>query len=189
MTVDLAIAQHERADYSVFMIAGVDEQKKIHIKDVIRERIDGREIVDLLIRLQRTYDFQAVGIEEMQVSKAIGPFLREEMHKEQVYLSLVPMKHKGKDKIARARSIQARLRAGTVYCDKRKEWYQTFEDELCRFPRDAHDDQVDCFAYLGLLLDMLIEAPTQQESDEDDYLEEQYLHGSNDLGKSRITGY
>lgn len=189
MTVDLAIAEHEKADYSVFLIAGVDEEKRIHIKDVIRERLDARDIVNLLINLQRAYDFEAVGIEEMQVSKAIGPFLREEMVASQVFLNLHMMKHKGKDKISRARSIQARVRAGTVYCDKSKDWYQIFEDELTRFPRDAHDDQVDAFAYLGQLLDMLVEAPTKEEQDEDEYQEELERSGSVYDGRNRFTGY
>lgn len=189
LTVDLAISEAEKADYSVFIVAGIDEAKKILVKDVIRARMDAREIVDLLIRLQRIYNFEAVGIEEMQVSKAIGPFLREEMIRTQVFLNIIMMKHKGKDKVTRARSIQARVRAGTVYCDKSKEWYQTFEDELTRFPRDAHDDQVDAFAYLGLLLDMLIEAPTKEEEEDDEYYEELERSGTNFNGRSRITGY
>lgn len=189
MTVDLAISEQERADYSVFLIAGVDEQKNIHIKRVVRERLDGKAIVDLLIQLQRIYNFEAVGIEEMQVSKAIGPFLREEMVRSQVFLNIVMMKHKGKDKLARARSIQARVRAGTVYCDKNADWYQAFEDECTRFPRDAHDDQVDAFAYLGLLLDMLVEAPTKEEQEEEEYLEELERSGSNHDGRSSICGY
>jgi predicted phage terminase large subunit-like protein len=189
MTVDLAISEAERADYSVFMIAGVDEYKRIHVKQVIRERLDGREIVDTLINLQRIWDFELVGIEEMQVSKSIGPFLTEEMVKENVYLNIVKLKHGGKDKIARARSIQARMRAKSVKFDKSADWYQDFEDELTRFPRDTHDDQVDAFAYLGLLLNSLVEAPTQEELEEDEYMLDFKEHGTYLNGRSTVTGY
>jgi phage terminase large subunit-like protein len=79
IAVDLAISEEESADYSVFVVAGVDENKMLHIVDVIRERIDGRDIVDTLIALQRTYNPVAVGVEDMQVSKSIGPFLNETM--------------------------------------------------------------------------------------------------------------
>lgn len=189
MTVDLAIAESEKADYSVFLIAGIDENKIIHVIDVIRERMDGREIVDTLIELQRIYDFEIVGIEEMQVSKAIGPFLNEEMLKSGVFLNIAKLKHGGKDKIARSRSIQARMRAGSVKFEKGSDWYPTFEDELTRFPRDVHDDQVDAFAYLGLLLNSLIEAPTQQEQDEDDYQYELAGAGDSYDGRSSLCGY
>lgn len=189
ITVDLAISQDERADFSVFLVAGVDEYKRIFLLDVIRARMDAREIVDTLIALQRAWNPELVGIEEMQVSKAIGPFLREEMAATGVYLNLIPLKHQGKDKLTRARSIQARVRAKSIYADKSKDWYQTFEDECTRFPRDTHDDQVDAFAYLGMMLDSLTEAPTPEEQSEEEYLFEINHSGMNDGGRSVHTGY
>lgn len=189
VTADLAISQAERADYSVFLVAGVDENKMIHVKNVIRERLDGRDIVDTLLALQRLYDPVAVGIEDMQVSKSIGPFLREEMIANNTYISLFPMKHGGKDKLTRSRSIQARMRAKGVKFDKEADWYQTFEDELLRFPRDKHDDQVDTFAYLGLMLDKLIEAPTAKEQEREEYEEEMRESDLNEQGRNANTGY
>jgi predicted phage terminase large subunit-like protein len=181
VTADLAISEAERADYSVFMVAGVDENKVIHIKNVIRERLDGREIVDTILALQRTYQPEAIGIEEMQVSKAIGPFLREEMVKQNVFINLYPMKHGGKDKLTRSRSIQARMRAQGVKFDKDADWYVDFEEELMRFPRAKHD--------LGLMLDKLIEAPTQVEQDEEDYLTELRESDMEGSGRNATTGY
>lgn len=189
VTADLAISQAERADYSVFLVAGVDENKMIHVRQVIRDRLDGRDIVDTLLALQRLYDPVAIGIEDMQVSKSIGPFLREAMIASNTYITLYPMKHGGKDKLSRSRSIQARMRAKGVKFDKEADWYQTFEDELMRFPRDKHDDQVDTFAYLGLMLDRLIEAPTQKEQDEEDYNDDVRQSESGDAGRNITTGY
>ena len=189
ITVDLAISEHEKADYSVFVIAGVDENRRIHVKQVIRERIDSKDIVDTLLALQRAYDPEVIGIEDTQISKSIGPFLREEMIRQHTFPSIVPLKHGGKDKIQRARSIQARMRAKTVKFDKQAEWYQAFEDELTRFPRDVHDDQVDAFAYLGLLLNTLVEAPTQEEQEEEDYWYDLESSGYTNDGRNAYTGY
>ena len=126
----------------------------------------------------------------MQVSKSIGPFLREEMVQSNTYLNLLQLKHGGKDKIARARSIQARMRAHGVIFDKTADWYPAFEEELTRFPRDTHDDQVDAFAYLGMLLDKVIEAPTQEEQDDDEYADECARSGDDGSnGRSAICGY
>lgn len=189
VTADLAISEKERADFSVFLVAGVDENKRIHVRHVIRERLDGREIVDTLLALQRLYNPVAVGIEDMQVSKSIGPFLREEMIATNTYLNLYPMKHGGKDKLTRSRSIQARMRAKGIKFDKAADWYQNFEDELMRFPRDKHDDQVDAFSYLGMMLDRLIEAPTKAEQEEEDYERELNESDAGDFGRSGTTGY
>lgn len=189
VSVDLAISEEQKADYSVFVIAGVDENKMIHVKNIIRERMDGREIVDTLLMIQRLYEPQAVGIEEMQVSKAIGPFLREEMIKHNVFLSLIPLKHGGKDKLTRARSIQARMRAKGVKFAKEEDWYHNFENECLTFPRGKHDDQVDAFAYLGMMLDKLVEAPTKEEQEDDTYNDELNADESNAAGRSDTTGY
>jgi predicted phage terminase large subunit-like protein len=189
ITADLAISEQEKADYSVFIVAGIDEDKRIHIKQVIRERMDGREIVDTFIAMQRAYNPLAFGVEDMQVSKSIGPFLNEEMIKQNTFISLYKLKHGGKDKLTRARSIQARVRAHGIKFDKEEDWFFNFEQELLTFPRGKHDDQVDAFAYLGLMLDMLVEAPTNAEQAEEDYAEELENSDFNNQGRSTITGY
>lgn len=188
ITADLAISESEKADYSVFMVAGMDENRILHIKNVIRDRFDGREIVDTLIALQKTYDPECIGIEQMQISKSIGPFLREEMIKTGIFINVKPLEHRNKDKISRARSIQARIRARGVRFDKSGDWYPELEEELCKFPRGRKDDQVDAFAYLGLMLDALVEAPSLQEMEDELYESELRESGSND-GRSRHTGY
>lgn len=189
ITADLAISEAQKADYSVFIIAGVDENKLLHIKNVIKDRLDGREIVDTLLSLQRIYNPEAIGIEQMQVSQAIGPFLREEMVATGTFATIIPLKHMGKDKTSRARSIQARMRAKGVIFDKEADWYPNFENECLTFPRGKHDDQVDAFAYLGMMLDKLVEAPTQEEIEDDRWNDEFESDESYATGRSAVCGY
>lgn len=189
ITADLAIAENEKADYSVFIVAGVDQDKRIHIKDVIRDRLDGRDIVETFLALQRQYDPVAIGVEDMQVSKSIGPFLREEMFRQNTFVNLYLLKHGGKDKPTRSKSMQARMRAHGVKFDKDADWYPVLEDELLTFPRGRKDDQADAFAYLGLMLDVLIEAPSKQEALEEEYLHELEEAGLADVGRNSYTGY
>jgi phage terminase large subunit-like protein len=111
------------------------------------------------------------------------------MIKNNTYISLLPLKHGGKDKPTRARSIQARLRAHGLKFDKEGDWYPIFENECLAFPRGKHDDQVDAFAYLGLMLDQLIEAPTKQEMEDELYADEVNASGNMDQGRNAYTGY
>jgi len=189
ISADLAISKDETADYTVFLIAGVDQNKLIHVKNVIRARLDGREIVDTIINLQKVYKPEVFGIEEMQVSKAIGPFLREEMLRTGVFPNILKLSHGGKDKIARARSIQGRMRAHAVRFDKSGDWYPLFEDELCKFPRATKDDQTDAFAYLGLMLDSIVEAATDEEIEEDEYQDELRRSEAGEYGRNSVCGY
>ncbi len=189
ITCDLAISSKQKSDYSVFLIAGVDEEKRLYVRNIIRLRLDGREIVDTLIALQRTYRPELIGIEEGQIEKAIGPFLYEEMFKHDEFINLYPLKHMSQDKTSRSRAVQARVRARGIRFDKQADWYQTFEDECRRFPRDKHDDQVDAFSYLGIMLNKLNEAPTMVEMERELYDDEVRRSEQYDTGRCEITGY
>lgn len=187
ISVDLAISEKERADYSVFCVGGIDEAGILHIRNVIRARMDGAEIVETLIALQRTYEPVAFGIEDMQVTKAIGPYLNREMIERNTFLNIVLMKPHKSDKLTRAQAIRARMRAGGVKFDRGGDWYPTLEDEVLSFPRSRHDDQVDALAYLGLLLEKMIDAPTREEIEEEHYHDE--LEESGPDGRDEVTGY
>ena len=167
----------------------MDEDGILHIRNVIRDRMDGLQIVNTMLTLQRIYDPYAFGIEDTQITKAVGPFLNRAMIENNTFINVVPLKPHKTDKLTRARSIQARMRAGAVKFDKSSEWYQTLEDELLRFPRDRHDDQVDSMAYLGLMIDRIIEAPTKEEIEGEEYYDEMEASGLNEEGRSQICGY
>lgn len=143
ITADLAISLKERADYTAIIVGGMDENGQIQIRNVFRDRLTGDEIVALLLSLQKIYNPLAVGIEDTQISKALGPYLNRAMMESNVYMNLVPLKPHRMDKIMRARSIQARMRAGGVKFDKTADWWPMFEDECLTFPRAKHDDCVD----------------------------------------------
>jgi predicted phage terminase large subunit-like protein len=189
VTCDLAISTKERADYSAFVIGGMDESGVLHVRHVIRERMDGEEIADTILALQTTYNPMAIGIEDTQISKSIGPFLNRMMMERNIFPTIVPLKPHRTDKISRARSIQARCRAAAVKVDKKAAWFPIFEDEVLTFPRARHDDIVDAFSYLGLMVDKMIESPTIQEIEEEQYEEELEESGWNENTRSQVTGY
>jgi predicted phage terminase large subunit-like protein len=187
ITADLAISQRERSDYSVFTIAGLDDSGRLHLVEVLRDRMDSEQLVSTILQLQTRYKPSLFGIEAGTIEKSLGPFLRREMLATGIFVPLQPLKP-SVDKITRARSIQARMRANGCKFNKDAEWYQTFEEELMRFPRDRHDDQVDAWAYMGLMLDKMINASTPEEEAEEVYLE--FLKDNEaDNGRSATTGY
>lgn len=189
VTVDLAISEKERADYSAFVVGGMDDAGILHIINVIKDRLAGDEIVETLMMLQKIYDPVAIGIEDMQVSKSIGPFLNRAMIEQNTYINLVALKPHRTDKISRARSIQARMRAGAVKFDKQADWFPDFENDLLSFPRGKHDDTVDALSYLGLMIDKIIEAPTKEEIQDQEYQEDLEEGGLSEQGRNHVTGY
>ena len=136
ITADLAISLKERADYTAIVVGGMDESGQLQIRNCIRERMDGDEIVQTLLTLYNVYKPMCVGIEDTQISKALGPYINRAMMETGTYMNIVPLKPHRMDKIMRARSIQARCRAGMVKFDKAADWWGSFEDEVLSFPRN-----------------------------------------------------
>lgn len=188
IAADFAVSEKDRADYTAFVVGGMDENGLLHIVNVVRERMDAREIVETIFQLEKSYHPEVFTIEEGQISKAIGPFLNEEMVKRNIFVNILGIKP-SMDKQQRARSIQGRMRARAIRFEKDADWFQAFHDELVRFPRDVHDDQVDAFAYLGLTLDRMVEAPSEEEMAEDAYRDEYQNSGLYDTGRCIPTGY
>ena len=184
---DFAISTNERSDYTVVATVAVDSNGDLLVVDVRRGRWDSAEIIEQLFSVQKRYKPELFIMEQGAIQKAIGPFLNREMQIRQIYLNLYPMVPT-KDKVSRARSLQARLRAGGIRFDKERFWYNTLEDEMARFPKDRHDDQVDSLSWIGLALDKIVDAPSQEESDEEEY--QQMVHeGWSQIGRNSYTGY
>ena len=186
--VDLAISEKERADWSVFHVVGIDSDGYIYHINTIRERFDGREIVDTLTRLQERYELQWIAIEQDKIGKALGPFIRENALRTGVFPTIIPITPSA-DKPTRIRSIQARMRMQTVKFDKEADYYSALEMEFLQFPRGRHDDQVDAYSCIGLALDKMSDAPTLQEQIDDEYEDEKRQSQLAWMGRDNTTGY
>lgn len=188
VAIDLAVSEKSRADYSVFVVGALDDQGILYVRDVVRDRMDAKEIVDTIFALHKRYDPEMFTIEGSLIEKSIGPFLYEQMSKRNAYFT-VHTENPTKDKETRARSIQARMRAATVRFNKAADWYSELEQEMRQFPKSRHDDQVDAIAWLGLTLDKMVEAPTSKELAEAEYDQQYEQSGLSFEGMDEITGY
>lgn len=184
--VDFAISTQDRSDYTVIAIGGIDSDGIMNIIDIRRGRWDALEIVEEMFAVQKKYEPNYFVTEKGAIEKAIGAILRREQLSRNVYMSLFPMTPT-KDKQARARSFQARFRAGGVKFDKTAEWYPDLEEEMVRFPRARHDDQVDALSWLGLIVDQVQDADTPEEEEEYEY--QMALRNYTHDGRSTVTGY
>jgi predicted phage terminase large subunit-like protein len=184
--VDFAISTKERSDYTVIAIGGMDERGIMYMMDIRRGRWDALQIVDEMFAVEQMYEPQVFVTEKGAIEKAVGAVLRSEMVKRGIYMNLMPMTPT-KDKQTRARSFQARLRGGGIKFDKTAPWYPDYEDELVRFPKSRHDDQVDASSWLGLIVDQTHNALSREEEEEEEY--NNYLREEADAGRSLTTGY
>lgn len=188
---DLAITQNKKSAFTALIIGGLDSQGTLHVVDMRRGRWDSLEIADEMFSIQERWELDAFRLESENIAKSIGPFIYNRMGrvvdgKLQPYINL-DASPPTKDKLARAQTIRAMMRAGRVKFNKESDWYADFEEELLHFPKWPYSDQVDSFAWLGLMLMEMSEAPTREEIEDEEW---EYDHQQElELGASLVTGY
>jgi predicted phage terminase large subunit-like protein len=182
---DLAITENKRSAFTALGVGGIDSDGILHLEDIRRGRWDSLKISDEIFSIANRYSIDTFRLESENIQRSIGPFLYKRMQDEQTFIN-IDAKSPTKDKLARAQSIRARMRAGKVRFNKQADWYPDFEEELLHFPKWPYKDQVDMFAWMGLMLDDMVEAPSEEEWDEDLYQEEM---GDSEEGICITTGY
>jgi predicted phage terminase large subunit-like protein len=183
---DLAITQNKRSAYTAMPVGGMDSSGRLFISDMRRGRFDSLEISDEIFSVHKRWNIDIFRLESENIEKAIGPFLYKEMRRTGEYIN-IDAKSPTKDKEQRAQTLRAMMRAGMVYFDKEAEWYPDLEEEMLHFPKWPTVDQVDAMAWLGMLVNEMVEAPTQQEYEDELYEDE--LEQFWDFGANATTGY
>jgi predicted phage terminase large subunit-like protein len=185
-SVDLAVSTRQSADRSVISVATLDAAQNLDLIDVKKGRWEPKTLVDQIFAVHEEYEPDTWFVESGTILKALGPYLNEEMARRNCFLTLHLM-IPSKDKVTRAKSIQARIKARRVRFDKSADWYDDVEQEMLQFPRGAHDDVVDTLSQFGLALDQVVTPPTEEEVEEEEYAAE--VAGAYQQGRSKTTGY
>lgn len=150
---DLAIGKDDRNDFTVGITVGVDRQDNIYVVDVVRDKLDGGQIVEKILDSYELWKPSMVGIEKGHIEMAIGPFLEKRVRERKLYEAYFHDLRTGRrDKEARSRAIQGRMQQGKVFFPRDAPFYSALRGELLRFPSGEHDDQVDALAWIGLMM-------------------------------------
>jgi hypothetical protein len=144
LTIDLAFSQKDSADYIGFVDNRVDPRNCWNLI-AWRQKLDPKEFIDALFTLHANNNYAQIGIEDMQYTLVIKPFIDEEMRKRNKFLPIVLLKHGGVQKETRIRGLLPRYGNGAIYhllgrCDD-------LETELIRFPHATNDDVSDSCQY------------------------------------------
>ena len=154
---DLAIGLRQENDNTVGVTVGIDRDETLWLVDVQSGKWNSLEIIERILDTQARWKAQIVGIERGQIKLTMGPILSKRIRERRQYEFYLHELQPGRtDKVARARTIQARMQQGMVRFPKDAPWTTTLVNELLRFPHGVHDDHVDALAWIGLMLNEFV---------------------------------
>jgi len=145
---DPSLKQRE-PDYTGITVIGVPYTNDWYIKDLIMDRFEPSELIDLIFDLERQYHPITIGIESTAMQRIIGYTLREEMRTRNQFLNITELVHSGsnaKSKVERIQALEPRYAVGAIYHQKNIRHMSTLEMQLRRFPRSKYDDLADALA-------------------------------------------
>lgn len=158
-TWDTAVSQNEGSCRSASIVGGLDTNGVLWIVDARQDRMDGLALADEIIAVYRQFKPEVTGIEKTNHAVAMRPFLDRYIEDQRIYdLTITDLEHGNKDKVARARPMQAMMRLGKVRIPTDAPWYEDLKAELLRFPATPND-MADAFFYQGQLLADMAEPP------------------------------
>jgi predicted phage terminase large subunit-like protein len=200
VTIDFAISEKQRADYTVFLVFGLCEDGDIHVVHVERFRASAEtpfRIQETFFNLLDQFHPEVFIAETEKIDKAIMPYLRLEMRKRRKYFNVMQIPST-QSKIQRSMGMVARMQARACYFNKDAYWYPTFEKELMQATpsgvKSAHDDQFDTFSMIGTYLDKYYNGPTEVELHDMEVMEynnniDEMMQEDGHDGIDETTGY
>jgi predicted phage terminase large subunit-like protein len=158
---DYAVSEEDGSsdnDYTVHVVAGLDRDNVLWLVDLWRERSASdvwvQSAVDLMLSRRPMRWYEEAG----QINKGVGPWLVKEMRRRRAVCVREQMTS-AVNKRVRAATMEAMLSSGQLRFPRRAPWAPELEQELLRFPKGTHDDQVDALSLLCRGFDEMV-APT-----------------------------
>lgn len=128
------------SDYSACVTIGIHKNRYL-LLDVYRARLEYPQLYAAVEAQYKKHSPNLVLIENAASGQSLIQQLRQ-----QSMLPIVPVNPQG-SKVARAEAITTLFASGRVLLPSRAPWLSSYISELMRFPKDAHDDQVDATVY------------------------------------------
>lgn len=186
---DWAVSEAKDANKSCFGGAALDVDGTLFILPDIFWKVAGpKEVVAGFVDFLKRREPMQFWSEKGHISKAWGPFLREQMTEQNVF-SLITEVTPSRDKETRAQSIRGRLSMMKVKFPGFAPWWSAALHELLMFPGGKADDFVDFLAHLGMGINNMTRAsrPTRPVNEDLNVMRPLTLSWVKESHKSRQT--
>ena len=149
ITADTAMKVKEHNDYSVFVVAGITDDNKLHILDIVRGKWEAPDLKKIAIQTFERFRYNPETVLSCSglyiEDKASGVGLIQELQREGVPVIGIQVHN---DKLTRVEEVMSYIEAGQVLLpnDENYSFVPDLLAETDAFSRDdshLHDDQID----------------------------------------------
>jgi len=163
---DFGISEERHANATCLGFGGMDSTGDIWLLPKLFWGKHGpKEIVGAWLRLLELYNPIEFWAEKGQISKSIGPFLKDMMLEAKIYVYIKEITP-ARDKETRAQTFRGLSSMGRVHVPTFTPWWPDALHELTTFPGGKTDDFVDFCAHLGAGINRMIRAPQLKQESE-----------------------
>lgn len=188
--IDFAISKADKANRTSMTIGGQDTFNQISFVDQRVGRWDALEIVEEMFAIRQRWHPDIFIVENGQIWLAVKGLLNKEMSRSGKFMNIVE-RTPVKDKKARGRPYQTRMKMGLCFFDKNGSWYPGFEEENLHFTGDSEatlDDQFDSAALLVAGLEDMADT-VDEDFDTEEEIDMRRRDPRKQLGRNATTGY
>jgi predicted phage terminase large subunit-like protein len=145
---DPAISEKQEADYTVIQIWAKTPDKELLLLAQVRAHLDNPQQVQTIEQLHVRWHWHFIAVESVFYALALYQQLKKKGIPVKEYKPV-------RDKVARASVAAIKMEAGDMYFLMGADYLPELEPEVLKFPKDAHDDQVDCLSMAADLVTMV----------------------------------
>ena len=147
---DYAVSDSE-GDYTVHVVAGVDEDDNLHVLDLWRGQTTPDIWTEAMIDMALKWEPINWGEGKGGMQRAVEPYIAKRQAERRAYFARVQIPETT-DKATRAQAFQGRMAMRKVFWPENAPWYAETRSEMIKFPNGRHDDIVDALSILGRMI-------------------------------------
>jgi predicted phage terminase large subunit-like protein len=134
------------SDYAALVIAGMNHQRDIYVRHVLRQKMTYAQIIEAMFDLNNRFQPKAILLETIAAQKSIMYELNNEQKRRGTWLPITEIRSRTKSKEERIRALAPFYEFGHIFHVRECPQLEDLEYELIHFPKGTHDDVIDALA-------------------------------------------
>jgi predicted phage terminase large subunit-like protein len=157
--VDPANSQKKKSDYTALFVVGIDEHGDYWVLDLVRDKLDVEGRARLVINFAMKHNVHKINYESVGFQNTDAYIIKKLSKENNFYIEVNELKGTVASKDDRIRALQPIFERGIIHFPRQYNYHSSyykrnidminlFNREAWMFPKNDHDDMIDCLSQL-----------------------------------------